>query len=282
VAKLVVAAGISHSPLLASPAEYWLERGQEDRNNTELYDHEGRLAAFEQLEEQAAGRFSPEIEIELIQHRWKLCQKSLDRVQDEFVAARPDLVVLIGDDQRELFDSSNSPALATYVGETISMMAAPGAGSNGSSGFWGSVWQAYGMDPPRQFPAAPEQALHLSRELAAAGFDLGLAIRAAIEKMSGDLRVGIVASGGLSHFVVNEALDMEVLAALHGRDQRRLTSLPTNLLDSGSSEIRNWIALGGAVSDTAPVWSEYVPCYRSAAGTGCGMGFATWSVAGPN
>jgi hypothetical protein len=113
-------------------------------------------------------------------------------------------------------------------------------------------------------------------------YDLGLAIRAAIEKMSGDLRVGIVASGGLSHFVVNEALDMEVLAALHGRDQRRLTSLPTNLLDSGSSEIRNWIALGGAVSDTAPVWSEYVPCYRSAAGTGCGMGFATWSVAGPN
>mgnify|MGYP006171140469 CR=1 FL=1 len=32
----------------------------------------------------------------------------------------------------------------------------------------------------------------------------------------------------------------------------------------------------GAAAGLATAWQEYVPLYRSAAGTGCGMGFAAW------
>ncbi len=42
------------------------------------------------------------------------------------------------------------------------------------------------------------------------------------------------------------------------------------------SEIRNWITVAGAAGHLKNVWQEYIPCYRSAAGTGCGMGFALW------
>src|SRR5207244_9002095 len=38
-------------------------------------------------------------------------------------------------------------------------------------------------------------------------YKLGQAIRAAVEAYPGDKRVGIIASGGLSHFVVDEALE---------------------------------------------------------------------------
>ena len=39
-------------------------------------------------------------------------------------------------------------------------------------------------------------------------------------------------------------------------------------LASGNSEIRNWIALAGAVPHLLVEWLEYIPVHRSPAGTG--------------
>ena len=47
-------------------------------------------------------------------------------------------------------------------------------------------------------------------------------------------------------------------------------------LNSGSSEIRNWIVVAGVAERLKTQWQEYVPLYRSPAGTGCGMAFAAW------
>jgi hypothetical protein len=47
-------------------------------------------------------------------------------------------------------------------------------------------------------------------------------------------------------------------------------------LNSGSSEIRNWIVAAGAAAELRMKWREYVPLYRTPAGTGCGMAFAEW------
>jgi len=47
-------------------------------------------------------------------------------------------------------------------------------------------------------------------------------------------------------------------------------------LNSGSSEILNWIALAGAASPLAMQWSAYEPLYRTPAGTGVGAAFAIW------
>ena len=106
--------------------------------------------------------------------------------------------------------------------------------------------------------------------------ELGQAIRKAVQSAKGDERVGILASGGLSHFTVDEELDRGVLAACKNNDVEALASIPVEKLNSGSSEIRNWIAVAGATAHLKNVWQEYIPCYRSAAGTGCGMGFTLW------
>ena len=107
-------------------------------------------------------------------------------------------------------------------------------------------------------------------------YALGQAIRAAVKAAPGNARVGILASGGLSHFTVDEELDRGVLAACKNNDGDALSSIPVEKLNSGSSEIRNWITVAGAAGHLNNVWQEYIPCYRSAAGTGCGMGFALW------
>jgi hypothetical protein len=108
-------------------------------------------------------------------------------------------------------------------------------------------------------------------------YRLGQAIRAAVESYPGDLRVGIIGSGGLSHFVVDEALDRGFLDMLRNKDAAAIESLPREKLNSGSSEIRNWIAVAGAVEHLSLEWSLYEPGYRTPAGTGTGLGFAYWA-----
>lgn len=89
--------------------------------------------------------------------------------------------------------------------------------------------------------------------------------------------MAVVASGGLSHFVIDEDLDHQVITCLEDRNADGLVSIPRKKLNSGNSEIRNWIATAGATEHLNMRLVDYVPCYRSPAGTGCAMGFAQWT-----
>jgi 3-O-methylgallate 3,4-dioxygenase len=60
------------------------------------------------------------------------------------------------------------------------------------------------------------------------------------------------------------------------KDPKAIVSVPPAKLKSGSGVIRNWIALAGAMESLKLNWSDYVPCYRSLAGTGTGIAFAIW------
>jgi hypothetical protein len=106
--------------------------------------------------------------------------------------------------------------------------------------------------------------------------ELGQRLREAIEESPAPLRVAVVASGGLSHFVVDEGLDRGIIDALVAGDTAALSRVPTAALNSGSSEIRNWLVLGGAIAGRPNRWVEYQPLYRTPAGTGIGVGFGVW------
>ena len=105
---------------------------------------------------------------------------------------------------------------------------------------------------------------------------LSTAVRKAVEAFPGEGRIGILASGGLSHFLVDEDFDRAILKACADKDARFLQNLPRNKLHAGSSEILNWVALAGAVEHLEMNWFEYVPGYRTPAGTGTGLSFASW------
>jgi hypothetical protein len=111
---------------------------------------------------------------------------------------------------------------------------------------------------------------------AARCYALGNALREAVQSSPENLRVGVVASGGLSHFVVDEELDRLVLDGIAKKDGDVLGAIPEAKLQSGSSEIKNWIVAAGALTDLNFELLEYVPGYRSPGGTGCGMAFGRW------
>ncbi len=108
---------------------------------------------------------------------------------------------------------------------------------------------------------------------------LGKAIGELIKTFPGDLRVGFMASGGLSHFQAEEDLDDAVIEAMRRKDLDFLSKLNPKRLQAGSSEIRNWLVLAGAATDLTMTWVSYTPGYRTPALTGTGLGFATWKPA---
>jgi hypothetical protein len=55
---------------------------------------------------------------------------------------------------------------------------------------------------------------------------------------------------------------------------------PRPALNSGSSEILNWILVAGALDDFAVRSVRYLPLFRTPAGTGVGAAFVVWGPAG--
>lgn len=109
-------------------------------------------------------------------------------------------------------------------------------------------------------------------------FQMGEFMGRVIREWDSDLRVAVFGSGGLTHFTINEEFDQQLLEALESRDKDFLCSVPQSYLKQGTSEIRNWISAAGALFDTelSGKTIDYIPCYRTEAGTGTAQGFVIW------
>jgi hypothetical protein len=85
----------------------------------------------------------------------------------------------------------------------------------------------------------------------------------------------VAAAGGK----FDRELDTRLVEGMRCGDLDALSALPANRMNSGTSEGRNWLVAAGAggAEDLKHQWSEYIPAYRSPAGTGIGLAFGLWS-----
>jgi hypothetical protein len=108
--------------------------------------------------------------------------------------------------------------------------------------------------------------------------ELGRALVRAVKSFDGFKRVALMASGGLTHFVIDEDFDRRVMDAMRAGDEDALAKLPESYFKVGTAETKNWFPVIAAMNAAGLTYHEvdYVPCYRSEAGTGCAMCFAYW------
>jgi hypothetical protein len=333
MARLVAAFGSSHSTMLFSSVENWLALFDHVDCKAPISDLDGTLRSFDELLQGAGPEAAAKIAKEAIVERHASTRQGMDRLQADIEAAKLDALVVIGDDQREIFKDACRPAIGIYYGESIRNAAAPSA----PVADWYLMDQRRRLeqDADRFYPCHSALGAHIITGLMEREFDitavkdlvgdqfeghaysfihrrymtnhtipvvpvflntyyspnqpspkrcfeLGLAIHDLIESFPKDTRIGILASGGLSHFLVNEELDRKVVSAIERKDHQALISLPPRLLQTGSSEIRNWICVAGAARYLRLNWISYVPAYRSRALTGVGLCFAHWCNEGPN
>ena len=327
MAEIVLGVAASHSPQLSTPAELWRLHQERDRQNRDLrfrgqvYDYEGLLQARQ------GEHLDAQIDDAVWAEKHARCDRAIDALAETLAETAPDLVVIIGDDQRELFLDDGMPTLAIFWGESVESIPKPEEELPPS--LRPARWANYG-EQRESYRCVPELGRHMVERMMIEGFDVaqlreqpagrsighafnfvrirlmrdhavpmvpvlvntyfppnqptaarcyafGQAIRRAVESWDDGSRVAIAASGGLSHFVIDEELDQRVLEAFRARDSARLAAIPQEELMSGTSEIRNWVVVAGATEHLELEVLDYVPTFRSPAGTGCGMGFARWS-----
>jgi hypothetical protein len=132
--------------------------------------------------------------------------------------------------------------------------------------------------PPPSVPifinvGVPPNRPHLSRIM-----KFSHALKCALEKLPADMRVVVVASGGLTHLTIDEELDRSVIDALQKGDEQAMMAIPEAYLEGNSAEIKSWFGVAAVMNDYGKRFEllDYVPCYRSVAGTGHAMAFAHW------
>ena len=243
------------------------------------------------------------------------CQHALATLRDQLYAWQPDAVIVVGDDQHENVQDDNQPPFLIYMAKetdatlhflylgdkAAEQMTRYSVASDISRGLidglmerdFDPAWSAMNREetglghafgralkflmPDQRFPIVPimVNTYYPPAPSARRCFKFGAALREVLEALPGDSRIVLLASGGLSHTVIDEALDRDFIKALEARDETYLAAMPGSALVEGTSEIRNWIITAGAMRSGARM-VDYVPCYRNDKGVGCAMGFAVW------
>jgi len=331
MAKIVLGMASSHAPQLEMPPEHWREYGDFGRKQAEHWYH-GKIYSFPELAELRAGdHFERECNEETFNLRWNACQDAIAHLAETLAKVKPDVCVLLGDDQHEAFQDDNMPSIGIYYGATVDDSPSQGgARGNFSDPAVGKIPAERLTHPTEaalgkylietmienEFDVARSNKLPAGRREGAIGhafyyayrrlmdnkvipnvpimvntyyppnaptakrsYKFGQALRTAIEGWDNDKRVAIIASGGLSHTVIEEDLDSRFIEGLKHNDVEKLTDYPDVRFRGGTSELKNWIILAGAMAgDGLQVkMVDYVPCYRTEAGNGCAMGFAEWT-----
>jgi 3-O-methylgallate 3,4-dioxygenase len=329
LAESVIGIATSHTPQLSSGVNMWPDHAERDRRNPRLLGTDGQYHSYDELVALAGPDIAAELDPAVWEAKYDRCQQAIAALTTRLGRARPDVAVIIGDDQRELFLDDGIPAFALFAGgELVDMPPGGEALERIPAGIRAAAWAVHDREP-RRHPVAAEFSEHIASELTTAEFDLtllrqqhsgrslghaftfpryrlglpattaivpvfvntyyppnvpsaarchalGQALRHAAETWPGGSRVAVIASGGLSHFVVDESLDRRVLSAIARGDAADLRSLSRGQLRSGNSEILNWVAAAAALDGLSATVVDYVPGYRSPAGTGAGMAFAYW------
>jgi hypothetical protein len=145
-------------------------------------------------------------------------------------------------------------------------------------GFSFVVMHLFGNRPRPIVPVFQNTCYPPNQPSARRSYQLGRAIGAAVRAWDQPARVAVVASGGLSHFVVDEDQDLRILRALADKDAETLKTLPRERLYSAASESLNWIAVAGTMEQEPLEFDlvDYVPVYRTPANTGVGCAFGRW------
>jgi hypothetical protein len=330
MAKIVLGMGSSHGPMLSTPPEEWGQRVVADKRNKE-HHYKGKTWTYEQLVEARKGEgLQKQIELPVWRERHTACRKALGELAKVFADVKPDVAVIVGNDQKEIFRDAYTPALTVFNGKTITntmfsderIAALPP----------GIAVAIPGHIPPEgaTYPGAPDLAEHIIKSLTSDEFDVatltqlphdetphafgfiyrqvmldqavpsvpvilntfyppnqpsvrrcyefGESLVQAIESWQSDARVALIASGGLTHFVIDEEVDRAIFDAMKSGSIEKVADLGEPIFQAGTSEVKNWVPVAGAMAHLGfkfhPV--DYVPCYRSEAGTGNAMAFVYW------
>ena len=118
MARLTLGMWTTHGPILNTTADEWLLRVPFDKRIDHWY--KGELYSFDQLVElRRAEDMVTQSSAEEREKRHARCQKDVERMAELWEQHKPDVAIILGNDQRELIRDSLQPMFSIYHGETF-------------------------------------------------------------------------------------------------------------------------------------------------------------------
>ena len=283
MAKITFGLGTSHGPMLSIPPEYWQDRVSFDRENPRHF-YKGKTYNFDQMVElhkdaHLAEQITPEVSLE----RHNRNQNAIRQLADYFDQHRPDIAVVVGNDQMEIFTDQHVPAFAVFWGDHVeghprspeflaklnpavaraeadrtpsvhtdypcspelgkhviqsvitdgfdvsqlTKLPTGEIGSNAVPHAYGFVYRRIMRDKvPMQVPVLVNTFYPPNQPPAGRCFQFGRALARAVTSWPADIKVAFIASGGMTHFVLDESFDHELLDAMQKGDAAKLAAFP--------------------------------------------------------
>src|SRR5262245_48491368 len=120
MARIVAGFASSHTPLMSLPGQDWAKRAEDDKRNRELVrPSDGAHVTYDELLASANPSIAEEIDEEIFVRKYECIQQGLNTLQDTFAEVNPDVVVMFGDDQDEMFFEDNYPMISVYWGDVL-------------------------------------------------------------------------------------------------------------------------------------------------------------------
>src|SRR3954452_19954976 len=116
----------SHAPQLAMPPNQWRAYGDRSRNQNAHWFN-GKTYSFDDLVDlRAENHFDQELTEEKFQQRFDACQVAIHHLSDTVARIKPDIAIIMGDDQHEAFLDDNMPCISIFNGNDIDELPAGG------------------------------------------------------------------------------------------------------------------------------------------------------------
>ncbi len=119
MARIVLGLGLAHTPQLHTPPEDWAVRIEADIRNPRLW-FRGRSHDWAGLNaERAHEGLGAQCTLEVIRERHAAALASLERLAAIWREAKPDVAVILGNDQQELYVGDLIPAFTIFWGREV-------------------------------------------------------------------------------------------------------------------------------------------------------------------
>src|SRR5258708_15324997 len=119
MARLAAAFGSSHSVMRAAELQDWLRGFRKSDLRMKYWDREGKPRSYADVLAAAPPNIGKLIAEDAITGRFNEVQDAMKRLKSEIASAKLDVLIIVGDDQHELFQDLHMPSMAIYYGESI-------------------------------------------------------------------------------------------------------------------------------------------------------------------
>src|SRR5579875_518365 len=178
MSEIVLGMGTSHTPQLSSGWDLWTDHANRDKGSP-LLGPDGEFHTFDDLVREDNETLRAELDPAVWEQKYARLQDDVGALGNYLAASAPDVVVIVGDDQNEMFDEEAVPGIGMYLGDGLWDL--PGSDEHEARlrkfpGLAAAEWARHGPANTLH-PVHSALSSHLAESLTLADFDVTVSAR---------------------------------------------------------------------------------------------------------